>query len=151
MTDSPHVFLNHVFVYGTLKEGFCNADKNPGVRVPGKFVTVERYPLYLLKPELYPWLVDLPGEGSRVRGQLFAVDDAGLALLDQFEGVDQPGWYHRRTIEVQALNEPDAALITAECYLGDEQQVGSKGIQSGPLVEYTLADDRMGCDARRTL
>ena len=32
--------MNHVFVYGTLKQGFANFHVNGGQRVPGRFVTV---------------------------------------------------------------------------------------------------------------
>jgi gamma-glutamylcyclotransferase (GGCT)/AIG2-like uncharacterized protein YtfP len=32
---------NLVFVYGTLKEGFCNSAANGGTRLLGEFETVE--------------------------------------------------------------------------------------------------------------
>ena len=57
-----------VFVFGTLKQGFPNFATNKGARVAGDFMTVERYPLYLVGERYSPWLVDAAGKGERVVG-----------------------------------------------------------------------------------
>ena len=47
---------------------------------------MRRFPLFV---DLYaiPYLLNKPGEGERIRGELFSVDDATLAALDELEGV----------------------------------------------------------------
>src|SRR4051812_338878 len=72
-----------VFVFGTLKEGFPNFATNRGQRVPGRFTTRAKYPLYLVGERHTPWLMDHPGVGMRVAGQVFRVDDATLAAMDR--------------------------------------------------------------------
>ena len=57
---TPHL----VFVFGTLKEGYPNFATNRGRRIPGDFVTRERYPLYLMGERFSPWLVSSPAKGS---------------------------------------------------------------------------------------
>ena len=76
-----------IFVFGTLKEGFCNFHVNRGRRVGGAFVTLEPHSLYILGPRHLPWLVQQPGLGHRVVGQLFEVDDHTLAEMDRLERV----------------------------------------------------------------
>ena len=93
--------LHRVFVYGTLKRGFWNYDKVLARQAGATFVeageTVERFPLFV---DMYrvPYLVHAPGEGHAVAGELFDVDDAALAALDELEGV--PGRYDRFEIDV---------------------------------------------------
>ena len=70
-----------IFVYGTLKEGFCNFHVNQGRRVDGDYVTVQAHALYIVGPRRLPWLVPQPGQGGPVVGQLFEVDDITLAEL----------------------------------------------------------------------
>ncbi len=52
--------MEHVFVYGTLKEGFPNFEINRGVRLPGTFIMAERYPLYLVGERCVPWMILQP-------------------------------------------------------------------------------------------
>ena len=61
--------MARVFVYGTLKQGFRNFHVNRGTRLPGAFVTVEAFPLYVIGPFALPWLVHEPGRGERIKGQ----------------------------------------------------------------------------------
>ena len=92
-----------VFVYGTLKEGFPNFRVNRGSRVPGAFVTRQRFRLYLVGERCTPWLIDDPGHGARVAGQVFAVDDATLEQMDLLEGTAEPDGYRRRWIAVPVI------------------------------------------------
>ena len=55
---------HRVFVFGTLKEGFPNFATNRGRRIAGGFVTVQRYPLYLVGERFSPWLLDAAGRAS---------------------------------------------------------------------------------------
>lgn len=127
-----------IFTYGTLKSGFPNFHINAGTRVPGEFTTVERYPLYIVGRAHIPWLVDRPGEGGHVCGQLFEVDARALAQMDVLERLDEPGWYRRCEIEVRSSSEAGADVIRSQVYFGDAQRLESDPVQAGPLAVYTL-------------
>lgn len=131
--------MHRVFVYGTLKEGFPNFHVNRGLRVPGDFVTLQAYPLYIVGRSPVPWLVDRPGQGHPVRGQVFEVDDATLVAMDELEMVDQPGWYTRASIRVRAA-DAQAAPVDVFVYFGSVQRLDAVPVHRGPIAEYTLAD-----------
>ncbi|MGO3344720.1 MAG: gamma-glutamylcyclotransferase family protein [Marinomonas sp.] len=94
--------MQSVFVFGTLKEGFPNFDRNKGERVSGVFTTVESYLLLLVGERYSPWLMLSAGEGHPVVGQVFCVDDAALAEMDELERITQSDGYRR--IEVEVVN-----------------------------------------------
>jgi gamma-glutamylaminecyclotransferase len=128
---------HRVFVYGTLKQGYPNFHINRGRRVPGDFITVQAFPLYVLGPMHLPWLVEQAGHGHAVRGQVFEVDDGSLALMDRLEQIDEPGWYQRRLIQVRPLQGGDA--IDTFVYFGTPGRAAAETIHLGPLAEYTTA------------
>ncbi|MFN3430105.1 MAG: gamma-glutamylcyclotransferase [Candidatus Sericytochromatia bacterium] len=84
----PH----RVFVYGTLLAGEPNHRVLAGARYLGPARTEPVFELVSLGP--YPALV--PGGGVAVVGELYEVDDAGLARLDWLEGY--PELYDREAI-----------------------------------------------------
>ena len=127
-----------VFVFGTLKEGFPNFDKNAGKRLPGTFVTVERLPLYLVGARHSAWLIDRPGEGHFVRGQVFEVDAAALRTMDILERIDEPDGYKRRKLGVKSVGTPTPAALDVFAYLKEPVQLVGATIRLGPLAEYTL-------------
>lgn len=129
----------HVFVYGTLKEGFANFGINAGRLIPGRFRTVERYPLYIIDHTRVPWLVNRPGHGDHVTGQLFVVDAGVLADMDRLEQVDEPGWYSRVAIVVEPVDAPSKTPIEAFVYFGSVERLATTSIHAGPLSEFTLA------------
>lgn len=134
--------MHQVFVYGTLKEGFANFGINAGRRVPGVFRTAQRYPLYIVGAIQVPWLVNQPGHGEQVLGQVFEIDDAVLADMDRLERVDEPGWYTRATIEVQAVDQPGAAPRRVFVYFGAAERVATDTVHAGPLGEFTAEHNR---------
>ena len=125
-----------VFVFGTLKEGFPNFATNRGVRVGGVFVTRENYPLYVVGERHTPWLMDQPGAGVPVAGELFRVDAESLEVMDQLERVTQPDGYRRVLIEVQCAET--AATHQAHAYLKEPSQLVRPEIRAGPLNAYTM-------------
>ncbi len=131
--------VHRVFVYGTLKDGFPNFHVNRGARVAGAFATVDAYPLYVIGACHVPWLVDRAGEGHPVLGQVFEVDDAGLAEMDALELVDQPGWYRRAGILVRRHPEAGGEPLPVFVYFGDPERLREKAVHLGPIPEY-LAD-----------
>lgn len=122
-----------VFVFGTLKEGFPNFATNRGTRVPGVFRTAGAYPLYLVGERHVPWMIDAPGQGTRVAGQLFRVDDETLAAMDRLERVQEPDGYHRARI---ALQDADGGTVLAHAYLKRPGLLLDEDIRLGPLAEY---------------
>ena len=125
-----------VFVFGTLKEGFPNFAVNRGVRLAGSFKTCAAYPLYLVGERHVPWLVDTPGTGVRVSGEVFRADDAALAAMDRLEGVSRPDGYHRKALEVEGGDSP--RLLLAYAYLKQPGQLVMSEVRAGPLEEYRL-------------
>ncbi|MDJ0778722.1 MAG: gamma-glutamylcyclotransferase family protein [Gammaproteobacteria bacterium] len=125
-----------VFVFGTLKSGFPNAASNQGRRLPGDFRTSENWRLYLVGERHSPWLVSSPGEGLPVRGQLFAVDAAALAVMDRLERVQLADGYRR--IEIRVVAETDAREYDAFAYARSPIQLAAASVRSGPFEEYTL-------------
>ncbi len=129
---------HHVFVFGTLKEGFPNFMINRGVRVLGPFLTLERYPLYLVGERFSPWLMDAPGEGEQVMGQLYLVDSAGLQAMDQLERITEPDGYTRSAISVESQDCNPKKQLQAFAYLKRRDLLESLQVRLGPLAEYTL-------------
>lgn len=133
---------SRVFVYGTLKAGFPNFHVNTGVQVPGDFVTVERFPLHVIGDIHVPWLVNRPGEGEHVRGQVFEVGAETLAGMDVLEQIDEPGWYTRAEIAVRPHADPAAVPLRVYVYFGDAARLTREPVHLGPLAEYTVAHSR---------
>jgi gamma-glutamylaminecyclotransferase len=131
--------IPHVFVYGTLKQGHRNAHVNAGVRVPGEFVTVERFPLYVIGPNQLPWLVASAGQGEHVVGQLYEVDDAALARMDALERITEPDWYARAEIAVRQRDDAQSPALRAWVYFGSASRLKTDVVHLGPLAEYTSA------------
>jgi len=97
-----------VFVYGTLKRGHGNHHWLAGAPFMGEAAL-----LNVVLHDLGPFPMAVPGEGL-VRGEVYAIDAAGLARLDRLEGY--PRLYDRRPL-------PLADGRTAWVYLGRPHQV----------------------------
>ena len=129
--------MHLVFVFGTLKQGYCNFHINRGQRVGVDHVTVERYPLYILGDENLPWLLPAAGQGHPVVGQLFEVDDSTLAEMDQLERVDEALWYRRQSISVRPCEGGE--ICSAWVYFGNHERMLLETVHTGPVPEYTQA------------
>ena len=102
-----------LFVYGTLKRGDVRAPLLDGQTYLGEAQTRPAYRLFNVGS--YPALVEaapLGILGRAIQGELWHVDDACLAWLDDEEGVDE-GLYKRRPIELA----DDHADVNAMSYL----------------------------------
>ncbi|MBA4256059.1 MAG: gamma-glutamylcyclotransferase [Polaromonas sp.] len=137
----PPFMPTHLFVYGTLKEGFPNFHLNGGRRVVGHFRTRERFPFYVVQlptEHRAPWLLNSPGEGLQVVGQVFEVDPAQLAEMDVFEEVHLTTGYVRVPVELEATHDATARLH-AHAYLKRPTELPQCLAVEGPFAEYTLA------------
>lgn len=136
-----------VFVFGTLKQGFPNFATNQGRRVvdpaqADRYRTQQRYPLYLVGPRHSPWLLDAPGQGAQVLGELYAVSAEVLADMDRLERVQAPDGYVRQRIVVESVADDGLACgsaCEAFVYLKRAEQLDPAEIRLGPLAEYQAA------------
>ena len=130
-----------VFVFGTLKQGFPNFATNRGARVPGTFCTDAHYPLYLVGERYSPWLLDQPGVGYPVVGEVYTVDEAVLADMDRLERVHEPDGYVRRTIAVRPVDASQSSCgpLQVQVYLKRPALFDASQAQLGPLPEYLPA------------
>ena len=138
--------VNHlVFVFGTLKEEFPNFRNNVGTRVPGTYETVNQYPLYLVGERHSPWMVNTPGSGEHVIGQVFRVDSNALARMDILERVREPDGYERILIKVRpwrgnpSHEDVDEDEDEVYAYLKNPRHLAGVEIKDGPFAEYSFA------------
>ncbi|XP_039504291.1 gamma-glutamylaminecyclotransferase B-like isoform X1 [Pimephales promelas] len=107
----PAAHMAKVFVYGTLKKGqpnhFIMKDHAKG---QAEFVaharTVDPYPLVIATEYNIPFLLvlDKPGTGQRVHGEIYSVDQKMLEFLDEFE--ECPQMYQRTLIRLEVQDGP---------------------------------------------
>ncbi|XP_036397011.1 gamma-glutamylaminecyclotransferase-like [Megalops cyprinoides] len=110
--------MTHVFVYGTLKRGqpnyFRMMDRGNGkAQFCGSARTVDRFPLVIAGRYNIPFLLNVPGKGQQVKGEVYCVDAQMLKFLDEFEGC--PHMYQRIPVKLEV-----------------EEWVGGDGPASGP-------------------
>jgi gamma-glutamylaminecyclotransferase len=85
-----------VFVYGSLKRGFRNHCMLEGSRFIGDAHTLETFRMHSMGGA-FPAVV--PDEdGAAIEGEVYSVDDEGLARLDRLEGY--PRHYDRKQVKV---------------------------------------------------
>ncbi|XP_061918154.1 gamma-glutamylaminecyclotransferase-like [Entelurus aequoreus] len=93
--------MTHVFVYGTLKRGQPNnrrmSDKGNGhAQLLASAVTTQKFPLVIATEHNIPFLLNIPGQGHRVHGEIYEVDEPMLSFLDDFEHT--PAMYQRSQV-----------------------------------------------------
>ncbi|THU74542.1 hypothetical protein C4D60_Mb04t34470 [Musa balbisiana] len=112
-----------VFTYGTLKRGFSNHGllqdmvRTGDAAFVGAARTAGRLPL-VCGPYRVPFLLNLPGAGERVSGELYAISARAIARMDELEGT-RKGHYERLPISVVVVDGDggqEAAEVDAEAY-----------------------------------
>nr|XP_057907126.1 gamma-glutamylaminecyclotransferase-like [Doryrhamphus excisus] len=93
--------MAQVFVYGTLKRGqpnnfYMTDNKNGHAQLLATAVTTQMFPLVIAGRNNIPFLLNIPGRGHVVHGELYTVDEALLKFLDYFE--DIPDMYQRNLV-----------------------------------------------------
>ncbi|KAM5181514.1 gamma-glutamylaminecyclotransferase isoform 1-T2 [Mantella aurantiaca] len=120
--------MHNIFVYGTLKQGQPNyhimTNLNIGKALfKGRGQTVDKYPLVIAEKGNIPFLLEVPGTGHRIAGEIYSVDDQMLQFLDEFE--DCPDMYQRTIKRIEILEweskddspEERPAANTIECFV----------------------------------
>lgn len=131
-----------VFTYGTLKRGFSNHPLLQDLAADGDAVfvgvatTASRLPL-VCGPYRVPFLLNLPGAGHRVAGELYSVTPRGLARLDELEGISR-AHYERLPISVHLA---EGAQVDALAYYAHRDYAGELWRRSGEkgYPEYSHA------------
>lgn len=110
-----------IFTYGTLKRGFWNHTllqdlmRTGDASFVGSYRTAESFPL-VCGPYRVPFLINSPGSGHRVEGEVYAVTNRGLARTDELEGLSR-GHYVRLPIDVVAADDcGGGGVVAAEAY-----------------------------------
>jgi 2,3-diphosphopglycerate-independent phosphoglycerate mutase len=104
-----------LFVYGTLKRFEINypfwmgpeGRDNHGARFLGTAETCDAYPLFVTSAAFEncsPALLNLPGEGYRVKGELYEVSHEKMRSLDILEDV-ATGLYEPRVIRLRVVQQ----------------------------------------------
>ncbi|KAL9690928.1 hypothetical protein QQ045_012246 [Rhodiola kirilowii] len=126
-----HTDTHLIFTYGTLKQGFSNHTliqdliRQNHASYIGTYTTRERYPL-VCGPYKVPFLLNFPGRGERVTGELYAVTRQGLARMDELEGTTK-GHYERRPIAVGDDFVAEAYFAHGSYALGLWRKSGERG------------------------
>ncbi|GMS87381.1 hypothetical protein PENTCL1PPCAC_9556, partial [Pristionchus entomophagus] len=98
--------LHRVLVYGTLKSGHTNhtvlTESEGTARFLGLGETQLAFPLVVGTALNIPFLLHARGQGHPVEGEVYEVDDAKLARLDQLE--KHPVFYERKMEKVTILH-----------------------------------------------
>jgi gamma-glutamylcyclotransferase (GGCT)/AIG2-like uncharacterized protein YtfP len=120
--------MTRVFVYGTLKRGGSNHPFLAGQRFLGRGRTPPGFTLYALGG--YPGMVRADDDRAGVEGEVWEVDDACLARLDELEGLAE-GLYERVGLD---LVPSEAGRAQAYLYLRSvdgRRRLGSRWPESG--------------------
>lgn len=147
----------HLFVYGTLRPGLAPAPVRPALRsartigpasVAGRLHDLGAYPAAVLAED-----PAAPGGGPapRVRGVLLEIDEASLAALDRYEGVDPAApaaGLFRRVCAAARLEPPPDAGPNGAAEIGEGWiYVWARGTPPGPVIptgEWAAPEERGG-------
>ena len=128
-----------VFVYGTLKKDFPNHQRYmKPARFIGTYQTVEKYPLVLFGDRYVPGMLNSPGQGHHVEGEVYEMDYECLAQIDFLEGLHETDGYRRQMIAVKSIKRGKSDRIQAHVYLLDPQLI--KDRRSSCLRIYEKKD-----------
>jgi gamma-glutamylaminecyclotransferase len=124
--------MKRIFAFGTLKRGFpLHAEGLGGAKYLGPYRTVERFPMFVAGPWFAPMMLDCPGTGLQVRGELYEIEDSRLTVLDTLESVGKPGNF-RRLVQVEPIGQ--GRLCSAFAYIKSPEL--ATPVHTGYLEDY---------------
>lgn len=136
-----------IFTYGTLKQGFSNHAllqdmiSTGDAAFVGAARTVHRLPL-VCGPYRVPFLLNLPGRGHSVSGELYAVSPAALARMDELEGIGR-GHYERLPIQIQIQTEAAVEEKAVEAYYAHRSYAEAMWRRSGEEEAYNCYTEKV--------
>ena len=105
--------MDKLFVFGTFKQGFPLHEQGiGGAKYLGAYRTVQRYPMFVAGRWFAPMMLNQPGAGLLVKGELYEVDEARLATIDLLESIGKPGNL-RVSVEVERIGGDDTCSAFA--------------------------------------
>ncbi|XP_058983823.1 putative gamma-glutamylcyclotransferase CG2811 isoform X2 [Musca domestica] len=127
--------LFKVFVYGTLKRGEPNHHwltkaENGYARFIAAGQTDEKFPLVVGTRYNIPFLLDHPGVGHNIQGEIYEVDKSMFANLDILE--DYPNYYDR---EIQKITTTESRE-TVPCWIYLIRKFPEKLLEKEHLTSY---------------
>lgn len=110
----PTPARHKLFVYGTLRRR-CGHPMAKFLAEKGTFISEAKTRGRLFDLGRYPAAVPTTGADEWIFGDLFALDDAVLSALDDYEGVEspQPSYFGRA---IATITLPDGAAESAWVY-----------------------------------
>ncbi|CAB4064470.1 GGACT [Lepeophtheirus salmonis] len=131
-----------VFVYGTLKRTEPNhhwiLDKGDKFQFLGRGRTQEKYPFVIASSFNIPYVLDKPGFGNQVFGEIYKATEDMLPHLDILE--EHPRHYIRKTIPVELLKDGnDTEKMNAWLYFLPKFR--NSILELPYLAEYSSRDD----------
>lgn len=132
--------INHdettlVFIYGSLKKGFCNHHMLKKAKYKCKAKTRKRYGMFQERNANYPYLIKQSNSCyHHVEGEIYEVKTSTtLKQLDIFE--DAPEYYQREIIEIETTS---GSIQKAQVYFMKEYNIPS---EQTPLREWKEGDN----------
>jgi gamma-glutamylaminecyclotransferase len=123
---------HRLFVFGTLKKGFpLHARGLAGLAFQGIYKTLRRFPMFVAGPRFAPMMLNEPGIGFQVHGELYHVEEPDIARLDMIESVGKPG-HLRVAIEVEPVE--GGPIVPAFAYMKERHL--AEPAHSGFLETY---------------
>ncbi|VDL75365.1 unnamed protein product [Nippostrongylus brasiliensis] len=145
-----------VFVYGTLKRGEPNSNvmltTEGQQRLIGEGRTNTKYPLIVGTKYNIPFVLNEPGKGYQVHGEVYEVDDVKLKALDVLEAYPSLYWRQEEKILMSDGTETTAWIYLLRKWRPDIYNVStpmmsnysSKGEHGREYVErYVRAKDML--------
>lgn len=131
--------VDHVFVYGTLQDGFSNPGRDI-LTTHARYVGPARVEGALYDLGSFPALVVDVEDPGTVTGEVYeltADPRTALERLDRYEGAagDTPGPYRR---EVLTIELEDGSTLPAFTYVWTEPVDASDRVRSGDYTAYLL-------------
>ena len=115
-------YPHFVFTYGTLQRGEPNhhwiSEKGHEFQLVGRAKTVNLFPLVIASRFNIPYLMDKPGTGKQINGELYRAGEDMVKHLDILE--DYPKHYTRRQERVQLveISEKDSEFKVGDVING---------------------------------
>uniref|UniRef100_A0A336MK65 Gamma-glutamylcyclotransferase family protein n=1 Tax=Culicoides sonorensis TaxID=179676 RepID=A0A336MK65_CULSO len=136
--------LKRVFLYGTLKTGEKNhhllqCNGNGISKFMCKAITCIKMPLVVATHYNIPFLLNKPGVGYNVKGEIYEVDDQMLKVLDRLEDVGN--FYDRETIIFDVLDSNHKESVEAFVYVLNKYPAG--------LLNESMMSDYRHCHVKR--
>lgn len=121
----------YVFVYGTLKKGYCNDHYLTDAKFISNAVTYERYQMHPVIGNGYPFLIKSE-KVNFIKGEVYEVNSQEiLDNLDMLEAY--PFLYLKEFIKVELENEE---IIQALTYFKNEETNKDSVDRSKSLIEW---------------